>query len=166
MSLTAGIAEAFGHRTLPSQVVDEGSPSTQEYEEARHFEGKRWEEIATSEWDSYSDAVFGFSPDAFLYFLPSILSSSVSSNRPDLQAIVSIVGMLDRGNGPSSWEGFFAKRWPLLNARECRAVQEWLLWLTETDGHSIDGGSLSRAFDTLELLALSQTAIPIASKTR
>lgn len=163
-ALLTFIAEAFKGRVLPQSVIEPERPSTDEYQDALSFAGKTWEQITCAELQKYYAATAGFSPDAFCYFLPGIYSSEIRENRPDLLINDVILNSLDRGNSPHSWDTFFAERWPKLSPKECEATQKWLLWLTDSGRYN--DAALSRAFDTLNLLANQKSAIPLASWTR
>jgi hypothetical protein len=76
----------------------------------------------------------------------------------------SLIQMLDRSNMPSSWDDFFLERWPRLDAAECEATQRWILWLVAANPPVIAEHSLSRAFDTINLIANQATAFPMASR--
>jgi len=158
------IWRAFANRLKPTSVVPAGHPPTEIYSDAMFFASKTADELTSEALTQYFDAVAGFSPEAFCYFLPGILVATIRENRPDLIVAGAIIGQLDRSNMPSSWDDFFAQRWPLLNREECRAVQAWVVWLTECNPPVFDDNSLSRAFDTLELLANKDAATPLASR--
>ena len=45
------------------------------------------------------------------------------------------------------------KRWTLLTINECKAVQEWIIWLSSFDNSpDFMGASFGRALDTIDLL--------------
>jgi hypothetical protein len=158
------ISEAFAHRVRPASVVYEGCPPTELYSDAFFFADKTASELTCEDLTTYCDAISGFSAAAFCYFLPGILIATVRENRPDLIIAGSIVQQLNRSNMPSSWDDFFSERWPKLSREECRAVQNWVLWLTECRPPVFEDNSLSRAFDTLELLANCDAVTPLASR--
>ena len=162
MNLLALIEEAFAFRQAPLVVVKDHHPPTDEYEDAKAFQGKQWQEITCADLDQHFAAVHGFSPAAFCYFLPGIFSAGIREGRPDLLVNDSLVTTLDRGNAPSSWDDFFKARWPMLSSKECEATQNWLLWLAEADPPVISDASLSRAYDTLAVLANKDQATPLA----
>lgn len=164
MELLNNIREAFAHRSRPAAVVREDAPDTDEYDDAKHFLGRSWDSLTCSELDAHQDAFAGFTPEAFCYYLPGILTAGIREERPDLLATSSIVMTLDRSNVPSSWDEFFLKRWPLLTANECLAVQQWLLWLADANPSVALEPSLGRAFDTMQLLINSAGATPIAAR--
>ncbi|MEZ0260601.1 MAG: DUF6714 family protein [Alphaproteobacteria bacterium] len=160
-ALLTFIAEAFKDRAMPETVIKAESPDSDLYEDAQEFTGKAWQQITCAELQQYYDAIFGFSPEAFRYFLPGIYCAGIRENQPNLIVNSSLVSCLDRGNAPNSWDDFFAKRWPQLSPKECEATQKWLLWLS--DCGACEDIALSRAFDTLNILANQKGAIPIAS---
>lgn len=163
-TLLAFIAKAFEGRALPNSVVKAGSPATDIYEDAQAFAGKTWQQVTCAELQQYYSAMTGFTPEAFCYFLPGIFSAEIRENKPKLLINDTIINSLDRGNSPNSWDDFFLQRWPKLNSQECDATQRWLLWLSDSD--KLQDVALSRAFDTLTLLANQRDAIPLASWTR
>lgn len=161
------IFEAFSARKRPEiiSVCTHGS-APEDYEDALYFDGKLNTEVTASDFESHPDCVFGFSPAAYVYFLPSIFAVTVAQNNPRILVVHSIIAALDRGNAPNTWDGFFADRWPLLTKSECEVTQGWLLWLAEFEHLSFDQISLGRAFDTIQLLADKSAAYPIARLRR
>lgn len=159
MKLLTQISTAFSTRVSPADVVQPGHPATHEYEEAFHFQGRDWCEITCDEWTSYSDAIYAFSPPAFCYFLPGMLSSGLREDRADQLITSTLLGMLDRGPSMETWDVFFAERWPLLTAEECRAVQQWILWLAN-QSTGFDDDALMRSYETLEMLAIGGKVVP------
>lgn len=166
MSVLTFIEEAFGHRPHPVRVVSRGHPPTEIYADAEAFAGKDWREITCQTLDSYPDAIFGLLPEAFCYFLPGMFSAGIREARPDLLVYDSLMMMLDRGNAPASWDDFFLARWPKLTRTECEATQKWILWLSDFDPPPIEGVVLSRAYDTMDLLARQSAGVPIAGRFR
>lgn len=162
MTLLEEIESAFSEREMPLSTTKKNAPATDEYTEAQWFGGKHWKTLSCADFDRLPSAIFGFSPEAFCFYLPGIMTASVRENYPDLMMNQSIINMLDRIAAPSSWDDFFGARWPLLSPTECGAVQQWILWLTEFDPPIFSDGSLSRAYDTIELIALQRRAVPLA----
>ena len=79
------ILAAFGHRKRPAIVTNVTVCSTLR-DDALHFEGKDWRDVTADDWHRYSDAFSGLSPEAFVYFLPSILTLSLDrANSPWVQ---------------------------------------------------------------------------------
>lgn len=157
------IENAFLHRLKPKEIVRADAPLTDVYQDAATFHNKEWQSIECEELDKYPAALSGFTPEAFCYFLPGVFSAGIREKRVDLYANSILISMLDRGNGPSSWDDFFIERWCSLNSAECSAVQHWVMWLSSVDPPEFTDSELSRAFDTLEILANNSIAVPIAS---
>jgi hypothetical protein len=155
VKLLAEIAAAFSERAMPADIVPPAHVPTFEYNEALHFAGRDWRTTTCEEWESYSDSIYAFTPLAFCYFLPGMLTAGVIENRPGLSVTSSLVNMLDRSPVIEYWDVFFSDRWTLLTAGECKAVQNWILWLADQPG-LFDDNALMRAFETLEILALQR----------
>lgn len=162
--LSDEIFSAFSSRERPSAVLNDSmvGAESEDYDDAAFFTGKTNREIRSEDLENHPDCVFGFSPQAFLYYLPSIFSCAVEDDRPDLLVIHSLVSMLDRSNRPSTWDNFFSSRWPCLNNMECEATLKWLVWLSRFSNLSIENNSLTRAFDTITLIQEQALAYPIA----
>jgi hypothetical protein len=164
MSLTSRIKEAFSKRDKPVNVIPPDAPPTDEYQDALHFYGLDRYAITCQELDDYPSAVSAFTSEAFLYYLPGIYVAGMNENRADMQIYSTLVYGLDRSNMPSSWDDHFLKRWARLTPDECRASQDWLLWLRKFDGLFPYGNELSRAFDTLTVISNSSHAYPLARR--
>jgi hypothetical protein len=160
------IEQAFAARARPEQVRDMTRPADEMYGDADAFAGMDWRDVTCALLDKHFDAVHGFSPAAFCYYLPGIYSAGIREGRPDLLVNHSLITQLDRGNAPASWDDFFRERWPRLTPQECEATQRWILWLEEFDPPPIADASLSRAYDTVDLLAHQAGATPIAAWPR
>jgi hypothetical protein len=161
MDLTANIETAFAHRQIPSEVVEtEGLLQIDsDVEEALWFEGRDWRTITCDDWRKHSCAVFFFSPEAFAYYLPSLLTVTVQDPKgyPDL-AVGSLIGLLDHTPAIEFLDDYLIQRFSGLNDAEFKAIKEWLLFACE----NLPGGSgiaasgagevFGRAFDTVALL--------------
>lgn len=160
------IEKAFAARARPEQVRDMTRPLDEIYGDADAFAGMDWREVTCAMLEKHFEAISGFSPAAFCYFLPGIYSAEIREGRPGLLVNDGLINTLDRGNAPASWDDFFRERWPKLTPMECEATQRWILWLTEFDPPPIADASLSRAYDTMDLLAHQAGATPIAAWPR
>ena len=160
------IETAFAARGPPERVRDMSRPADDIYADADAFAGMHWRDVTCAMLDKHYDAIYGFSPPAFCYFLPGIYTAGIRERRPDLLVNQGLIMTLDRGNTPASWDEFFRERWPSLTPQECEATQRWILWLAEFDPAPITDTSLSRAYDTMDLLAHQTGATPIAAWSR
>ncbi len=146
------IEAAFVHRAPPTVMSDSKQLADFEYEEVMSFGGMRWQDVTFEQVERNSDAVFWFSPEAFCYYVPGILSASLKENRWDANAYDSIIGMLDRSPEPDYWDDFFHPRWTRLTVPEVDAVDAWIHWLELVQPDAFHGNSYERAHDTLALL--------------
>lgn len=146
------IRNAFDHRRMPALFLISEQLAAHECDDVMRFWGKPWSSLTAAQLEKHVEAVFWFTPEAFCYYLPGILSVSIRENKPWLVVNQSLVNMLNRSPDPESWDDFFSARWPRLTTMECEATQAWLLWLSSVDDGSFPENALGRAFDTLELV--------------
>ena len=86
MSLSHEIVTAFNNRKMPSVVVPtDGRTDPYDFSsderDALWFLGKDRAGLSWDDWSKHSGAIFQFTPEAFAYYLPSLLA--VSSEAPD-----------------------------------------------------------------------------------
>ncbi len=148
------INAAFAERMSPSELTASMQLSDSEQAEVMSFEGLRWQDVTFDQVQRCADAVFWFSPEAFVYFLPGILAAGLREARSDANAYDSLVGMLDRSPEPEHWDDFFVPRWSSLSAGEIDGVAAWLDWLQGVEPDEVFTGTYRRARDTLALLQM------------
>jgi hypothetical protein len=131
------VQNAFAGRAPPKEITDSKQLSDTEYKEVMSFEGLKWREVSVALVEQAPDAVFWFSPEAFCYYLPGVISAGLSAGRSDLLYFDSLIGCLDRSPVPSYWDDFFYPRFTLLKPDEIDAVSSWARWmeLVEPDGY-------------------------------
>lgn len=111
----------------------------------------RLAEIYWEDWDSHPDAFYAFVPEAFIYYLPSILASTVKQPESWLQSADALLGILDRSAEVDHWDAFITTRLLGLKAPEYEVIKAWLLSISSrTD--LVDEDSLMRAYETVDLL--------------
>lgn len=159
MNLLELIRDAFSRRHMPRVLTSSAELSEDEYDEVMHFQGKDWSAITREEVETHYEVIFWFSPEAFCYYLPGIMSAGVRDSDTSLLAYRSLIGMLDRSPDPTNWDDFFLERWPLLSPPECEAVEKWIHWLASKEDINIFANIVSRALVTVELLKSGITAI-------
>ncbi len=152
MNVEQLITEAFAPRVCPNYVVISEHPDTCEYSDALQFQGCDWRDTTCAKWSIFPDAIYGFCPAAFCYFLPGIICAQLKEDRPDLLVNSSLIAMLDRSEIVEYWDVFFVDRWPLFTRQECLAIQEWVLWLSSKATGIFSETSLTRSYTTLEIL--------------
>lgn len=147
------MASAFEHRQRPAAVTAVAAASTLR-DDARHFEGMDWTQVTADDWRGYSDAFFGFSPEAFLYFLPSLLLLSLEQSNLPLNAADALVSSLDTSGDPDLWDDWFNARFRRLTASELAALRECSrVYLGGAE--KAEGSEFARVQDTLAMLHLA-----------
>lgn len=151
MTLVDRIESAFAHRKRPTAIAAASSPVTSEDEDALWFVGRDWRDVTLEDWRKYSDAYFRFTPDAFRYFLPSILRESAKDSGCSFLAADYLVNELDRSPDVNLWNASFLKRFFGLEPEEYSSLREWLLHMSAS-GSDFREDALTRAYETVELL--------------
>jgi hypothetical protein len=151
MQLIETIDAAFGWRTCPPEVVDPSAAITSELQEALWFANRDWHEITWADWETHRDAIYFFAPEAFRYFLPSVLTLSSESPEKWFWPVDSLLQVLDRSPVPEYWDDFILSKFIGLKITEYEAITQWLLLLSERRGPE-EQLSIGRAFDTIALL--------------
>jgi hypothetical protein len=161
ITLADKIERAFSSRPKPAQVrlADEVFQFDFEVEEALWFSGRDWHEITWQDWQEQSSAIYFFDPEAFAYYLPSVLLLSAQDPNECLQAADSLINQLDQSPDPEGWTQGLVRRFLELNAAELDVLKEWLLQVCEYVPYrgwgiaaSGPGDTFGRAFDTVDLL--------------
>lgn len=151
MTLLQQIERAFGDRQKPRNLVEERVPVTAEQRDALWFSGRDWRAITWSDWESHSEAIYAFTPEAFAYYLPSILTLSLGHPDQWFPPADGLLRVLDRSPVVEYWDAFITTRLVGLRASEYEALKEWLVSLS---GHKDAEAEemLSRALETVDLL--------------
>ena len=130
-----------------------------EVEEALWFSGRDWHEITWPDWRDHSSAILFFDPEAFAYYLPSVLMLSAQNPSEWLEAAESLITELDLSPNPEGWTEGLVRRFLGLNPFELDVLKEWLLQICEYAPYrqweiaaSGPGDTFGRAFDVLDLL--------------
>lgn len=158
MTLRADIEQAFAARQRPSNLVEQRSPVTAEQHDALWFAGRDWREIGWRDWEEHSGAFYAFVPEAFIYYLPSILLGAMDAPGSQLQAADALLGVLDRSPVVYHWDAFITKRLLGLEPNEYEAMKAWVLSLSGL-AEFLDEDSLTRAYETVDLLAHETTRL-------
>lgn len=161
MKLADRVEQIFSSRPKPAQVrlADEVIQLDDDVEDALWFSGRDWHELTWQNWQEHSDAIFFFDPEAFAYYLPSILLLSAQNPDETLMAADSLINELDRSPDRDGWTEGFERRFLGLKPAELNVLKEWLLQVCEYPVYkgvglaaSGPGDTLGRAYDTLDLL--------------
>ncbi len=143
-------------------------------EDALWFQGRSWRSLTRDDWHKHYCAVHFFAPEAFLYYLQSLLILTIEApgEYPDL-AVDSVLNLLDLSLGVENWNQHLRDSFFGLSDDEYAALKEWLVWASEhvqnvffgrAEGGPGDG--FGRAFDTIVALQKAAVLHRQNSKTR
>ena len=155
MTLRQNIELAFADRVRPGLVISKPFPETPEEKDAFAFQGVDWKAVTWEHWDKYPDAAYAFSPEAFKYYLPSILSTSIAHPEMWMQAADAILGVLDRSPDSANWDEFLLTRLFGLREAEYEVISQWVAAMKLTTSYAeID---FDRAYASVEILLEKST---------
>src|SRR5581483_5957611 len=150
LRLVRRIERAFAHRGKPQVLINRSVPLDDD-EDALWFAGRDWREITAQDWNDHSDAFFRLAPDAFRYYLQSILCLVAKNPDESLLAADALVNCLDRTSNPEWWDQFLLDRLQGLEIDEYDAISGWIAMLSEKS-RCYKEDSLTRAYQTIHLL--------------
>jgi hypothetical protein len=152
VTLREKIVETFGYRPKPDEVVASCETATSDQRDALSLGERAWQELTWDDWTEHSGAFYAFLPDAFRYYLPSILTLSIE--RPDQWFFPAdaLIQILDRSPTVAYWEEFLTDRLLGLRICEYEALSDWLLLLAAEYEAIAPHETVGRAFDTVALL--------------
>lgn len=136
MNLEQCIESAFADRKYPQSMIPKTFlKHTDIYTDALYFINRNWRTLTCTELNEHSEAIFGFSPHAYCYYLPGIMLASIRENNYDLLIVDTVLNQVERLVYDYVVEEnlFLIKRWILLTYEEYAVVQEWLRWLAGAD---------------------------------
>lgn len=151
MNLISRVEAIFKSYTMPSMTVAiHGISVTTDEDDGLWFTNRKWTEITWEDWEKYYCALFTFAPEAFIYYLPSIISLSLQRPNEWLAPVDSIIAMLDMSPDIASFNDFFYERFVGHRCEVYDLLEDWILVLAENNIYSID--KLSRSIDVIKLL--------------
>jgi hypothetical protein len=151
MTLFRQIEHAFAHWPKPHRLIQMRDPVTPEQEDAIRFTDRDWREITWDDWERSPDALYAFTPEAFVYYLPSVLSVAAGNPERWLAAADALLRVLDRSPETYHWDAFISKRLVGLETEEYEVIKIWLLSLSGR-GNYVTEDALMRSYETVELL--------------
>jgi hypothetical protein len=158
MSLDHEIEIAFNNREMPSVVVrTDGRTDPDDFSsderDALWFLGKDRAGLSWEDWSKHAGSIFQFTPEAFAYYLPSLLT--VSSAAPDkwlmpADGLVSVLAneahSVDRGSLEKN------SRIRDLKSGEYQALRKWLELMAKYDTYN-GVGAMDEIKDALTTVA-------------
>jgi len=126
------IEKAFSNRARPLIVCD-SDPLYPDVDDAFHFEGASWQQISDEEWNTYSDALFHFTDEAWAYYIQSILILKIRSQQTTNNACHIFISFFDISLNPDEWTDDVNKKLKILDCAELEVIREWFLYLSEEE---------------------------------
>jgi hypothetical protein len=151
MNLSNTIKKTFGWRPPPKEVLNSNRQDHSEDHDAVWFLHRDWHDVTWQDWETHRLALFLFNPEAFRYFLPSILILSLESPKKGFMPVDSILTFLDCSPTPEYWSDFILDNFTGFTTLEYEVMTQWLLTLAEKS-EAYEQRAIGRAFDTIVLL--------------
>lgn len=150
MILKDRVVSAFNRRVMPPRM-ELHTPSTTEELDLLWFNGQNWRNITFEDWRKHPDAFYFFTPEAFAYYLQSIICISLKHFQEWFYPVDILLSILDRSPQVEYWDDFMLSRVGALYPEEYEVLKLWILWLSE-NSQIYPNIDLGRVFDTVDLL--------------
>lgn len=119
------ISIAFRDECLPRHLIDISYPVESDVADALKFSAINRDCITAEFWVLHYSALYSFHPDAFIYYLPSLLTCSLGKTVNFLPLAV-LLGMLDTSADPKLWDKFFIDRFGRLTIMQCDVLGKFV----------------------------------------
>ena len=119
---------SFSYRKKPELSVY-GNTDKYEKDEILTIFKYEWKDITCDILKDTPDVFYLIDPDAFCYYIPSVLCSSIRENNYDLYILDCIIQMLDRDEDDNLWIDFFKDRWLNFTEEEIDSIINWFLFV-------------------------------------
>ena len=150
--LLAEISDAFSWRKRPNLMTTSNELTKHEEDSLLKIFDLDANDISADDWENEFDILTLLSPDAFCYYLSSILRVSVKENELNLIVVFNLVTMLNRSPNEDWWELSFLERWSLLTENELDAIGNWFYWMLDFQSRSISDEMIEKTLETLQIL--------------
>jgi hypothetical protein len=150
-SLAIVILNAFQERKQPTNIIRIEQRIFADTVDASYFSNKICANISWDDWSNHSDAIFTLSPEAFIYFLPSVLILSLENPLRWLGAADVVINSLNRSANYEYWDNWFLERFTNLTFQELDTITSWVEEMSLVDTYTDQDGWM-RVYQTLDLL--------------
>ena len=99
-------------------------------------------------WQVHFSAYAAFPPDAFCYYVPSIIKNAILHDQSEFIPISSLLTSLDTSAIPEYWDAFFLDRFAKFNSDQCKLLFDWVNSIDPRNG-IIDDVSRDRILMTI-----------------
>jgi hypothetical protein len=135
MTFPEKIAATFLKRERPVSVLAPNIQIESGDGSAKAFLGLDWQTISWELWEKNSDAFYQFSPAAFIYYLPSILSLSSQDLDRWFWPADCLLELLNHSPMVENWSSFTTARLIGLTSAEYDLMKEWVLLLADSKAY-------------------------------
>lgn len=147
------LLKVFPPLPVPSRVEERSIYPEDSRSAVAGYLGRRWDEIEDEVINNSEDAFIYFTPEAYCYYLPALVSH-FSKGKPFAEAIDPVFNSLLRSPDPAIWEDEFMDRWSRFSIEQLEMLGEFLLVLEDGYSNSLLTSRIPQAMSTLETLII------------
>jgi hypothetical protein len=119
------LRHAFPVEPIPDVLFDKQYPCDSDQDDAALLQGLRWTDVTAAFWRDHWWGLTSLRPAAFVYYLPSLLSVSVTDGLPYHMARDSLINTLDTSADPDTIPHFTWERMLLLSPLQFECLESW-----------------------------------------
>ena len=116
---------AFPVEPVAEVLFDRRYPCDSDQDDAALLQGLAWTEVKPEFWRDHWWGLTSLRPEAFVYYLPSLLDVSVTDDLPYDMARDSLIHMLDTSADPGTIPHFTWNRILLLTPPQFECLERW-----------------------------------------
>jgi hypothetical protein len=121
----AQLRRGFPIEPVPEVLFDKRYPCDSDQDDAALLQGLLWTHVVPEFWRDHWWALTSLRPQAFVYYLPSVLGVSVTDDLPYDMARDSLIHMLDTSADPATLPHFTWDRMLLLRPPQFECLETW-----------------------------------------
>ena len=122
MTLLSRLHELFDIYPVPRITRDGIMCLDGDWEDVLSFEGMAWPDVSLRHWQVHFSAYAAFPPDAFCYYVPSIIKNAILCDKGEFIPVSSLLISLDTSAAPECWDEFFSDRLTKFNGDQYRSL--------------------------------------------
>jgi hypothetical protein len=119
------LRRAFPAEPVPEVIVSDEFPCDPDREDALLLQGLAWPDVAPEFWRDHWWALTSLLPQAFVYYLPSLLEISVTDDVPYDMARDTLVHTLNTSADAATIPHFTWERMLLLTPGQFECIEAW-----------------------------------------
>jgi hypothetical protein len=120
------LRHAFPVEPVPAVLFDKRYPCDSDQNDAALLQGLAWTEVAPEFWRDHWWALTSLRPEAFVYYLPSLLEVSLTEELPYDMARDSLIQTLDTSADIETTPHFSWNRFLLLSHAQFECLEAWI----------------------------------------